>query len=74
MSDVFRAVENATSIKPYEKGNLVHGGTGWRVFGPDVDGERRVAVGVEAFGEKQRRRVCLCTVFNPDEESEEQET
>jgi hypothetical protein len=33
-----------------------------------VDGDRSVAVGIEAFDHKRRRRVCLCTVFDPTKE------
>jgi hypothetical protein len=69
MADVFKAIESPTSIAPYSKGSCDHGGTCWRVFGLDVDAGRRVAVGVEAFLDKHKRRVCICTVFDPEKET-----
>ena len=41
-----------------------HGGTCWRVIGRDVDGERTIAVGVEAFRDDLGRRLMLCTVID----------
>lgn len=61
--DVHAAVRNATQAVPYEGGNTQHGGTAWRVWGLDVDGERLIGVGVEAFLHKKRHRVFLCTVM-----------
>jgi len=69
MFDVFKAIASPTGIEPYAKGICAHGGTGWRVFGLDVDGERRLAVGVEAFLDKHKRRVLCCTVIDLEKES-----
>lgn len=45
-----------------------NGGTCWRFFGLNVDGDKEIAVGIEAFenadGEK---RVMLCTALPPKE-------
>jgi hypothetical protein len=60
--DVLHAVEHATRARPYDQ-EPQHGGTCWRVIGPDVDGARSVAVGVEAFLDRKRRRVVLITVM-----------
>jgi hypothetical protein len=65
MFDVFSAVERATRLLAYDR-EAVHGGTCWRLFGPDVDGTREVALGFEAFLDKKRRRVVLCTLFDPE--------
>ena len=62
MADVHHAVGAATDIRPYD-GDPVHGGTCWRVSGPDVDEETEIQVGVEAFYDTGRKRAFLCTVF-----------
>jgi hypothetical protein len=67
IQDVFQAVENATVCVVYERGVPEHGGTCWRLIGRNVDGDEDVAVGVEAFLDKKRRRCILCTVFRPGE-------
>lgn len=41
-----------------------HGGTCWRVIGRHVDGERTIAVGVEAFHDERGHRLMLCTVID----------
>ena len=63
VQDVFNAVENAASCTTYAQGVPQNGGTCWRVSGTNIDGDRDVAVGVEAFLDKKRRRCVLCTVF-----------
>lgn len=68
MADVRHAIENSESIEPYVRGEAVNGGTAWRIVGQNVDGHRSVAVGIEAFDHKRRRRICLCTVFDPTKE------
>lgn len=62
IQDVFHAVEKATSCAEYD-GTPQNGGTCWRVTGRNIDEDQDVAVGVEAFLDKKRRRCVLCTVF-----------
>jgi len=66
MDDVFNAIDSATGCQPYDRNPPEHQGTCWRVTGPTVDGES-VAIGVEAFLDKKRRRCMLCTVFRTGE-------
>jgi hypothetical protein len=68
MADVRSAIENPTEIRPYESGSAVNGGTCWRITGKNIDGDRDVAVGIEAFEHKHKRRVCLCTVIDVTKE------
>lgn len=63
MDDVFVAVERMTKIEPYTNGAPCHGGTCWRVFGPNVDDDATIAIGVEAYTDKNRRRVLVVTFF-----------
>jgi hypothetical protein len=63
MNHVYAAVERMTCLEPYDR-PPVHGGTCWRVLGPHLDDEHKaIAIGVEAFLDKKRRRVCLATFF-----------
>lgn len=64
--DVFNAIENANACVPYDQGAPENGGTCWRVIGRNIDNDQDVAVGVEAFLDKKRRRCVLCTVFERD--------
>lgn len=63
MLDVLSAIASATRTTPYA-GDARHGGTCWRIAGPDVDGTRTIAVGVETFLDHKRRRVVLATVID----------
>lgn len=67
MWDVFKAIEEAAECLPYS-GVPQHGGTCWRVLGPTAD-ERVVAIGVEAFLDRKRRRCILCTIFSVEGEA-----
>lgn len=67
MWDVFKAIEEADACLSYS-GTPQHGGTCWRVRGPTAD-ERAVAIGVEAFLDKKRRRCILCTIFSVEGEA-----
>lgn len=65
MEDVFQVVATAAACRAYER-VADHDGTCWRVTGPTVDGEL-VAIGVEAYLDKKRRRCILCTIFRQGE-------
>ncbi len=69
MADIRNAIEHPSIISPYTRRKPVNGGTSWRIIGKNVDADRTVGVGVEAFYDK-RRRVCLCTVIDMDKEQE----
>jgi hypothetical protein len=62
VQDVHAAVKSAARIESYD-GTPRRGGTCWRVFGPDVDEVRTIAIGFEAFLDKRRRRVVIVTVM-----------
>jgi hypothetical protein len=66
LDDVLRAVEHMVRLERYAR-EPVHDGTCWRVLGPNVDDDRTIAVGVEAFLDKKRRRVLLATFFEVSE-------
>jgi hypothetical protein len=68
MEDVFVSVEQASTCAPYTKHAPEHGGTCWRVTGPNVDGTENVTIGIEAFVDKKKRRCVLCTIFRPGDD------
>jgi hypothetical protein len=64
--DVHNAIANAGSCDAYENGQPRHGGTSWRIHGPSVGDDKpsvTIAVGVEAYLDKKRRRCIICTIF-----------
>ena len=63
MADVHHAIVCATSVIPYTKKPPEHGGTCWRLFGPNLDDERQIAIGFEAFIDASGKRVVLVTAF-----------
>jgi hypothetical protein len=66
MHDVLHAVGTATEIQEYHR-QPDNDGTCWRVFGNDIEGEKRLGVGVEAFLDATGKEVMLCTVLPPEE-------
>lgn len=66
IEDVFRTIQDAHFCELYDR-DPERGGTCWRVIGPCLLEEKRLAVGVEAFLDKKKHRCVLCTVFDPDE-------
>lgn len=68
MEDVFTAVDHATACERYVKGKAEHGGSCWRLIGPNVDGDQEIALGIEAYMDKKGRRCVLCTIFRPGED------
>lgn len=61
IQDVHRAIRLATDCKPHGDPPK-HGGTCWKVTGPDYEGSE-TTVGVEAFEDTGKRRAALCTVY-----------
>jgi uncharacterized protein DUF4258 len=61
LADVAAALRRASRCETYSQLPR-HGGSCWRVHGQDLDG-RRLAVGVEAFLDEERRWTILCTVM-----------
>lgn len=64
--DVFDAIENALRCLPYER-QPDHNGTCWRVIGSGIDENKMIAIGVEAYLDKKKRKCALCTVFDPND-------
>jgi hypothetical protein len=62
MLDLHVAVSRCSIVESYS-GMPRNGGTSWRLWGRDADGERTIAVGVEAFVAGDAEHVMLCTVF-----------
>jgi hypothetical protein len=68
MFDVHTAIDRSSVAREYPDGIPENGGTCWRVFGPDVDGERNLAIGVEIYAAPNRTVwITLCTVIEIDE-------
>jgi hypothetical protein len=61
--DVSYAIANADRVERYTVGAPIEGGTCWRLFGSCLDDDRKVAIGVEAYLDRKRRRIILVTVF-----------
>ena len=49
LPDIRMAIRKATRIEPYTNEPPRHGGTAWRVLGPNLDETKVLAVGVEAY-------------------------
>jgi hypothetical protein len=70
MPDVHYAIVRAEDIIAYTRTKPRHGGTCWRVAGPSLndDDDELIVIGVEAYLDRRRRRVIVCTVFRKGEE------
>ncbi len=62
MDDLLHAIEHPRKVEPYPDMPR-HGGTCWRLFGPDVDQEQEIGVGIEAYLDDRGRWAVLCTIF-----------
>ena len=60
--DIIAVISRAKRCLPYDC-MPEHGGTTWRVIGPDLDG-RQLAVGVETYVDEKKKAVVLITVFD----------
>jgi hypothetical protein len=64
MFDVHTAIDRSSRAEAYQDGTPMNGGTCWRVFGPDADGERTLGIGVEVYSAPNRTVwITLCTVI-----------
>ena len=61
--DVAHALQNMTEVLPYPDGTPTQGGTCWRVYGPSLDDDEGLGIGVEAFLDHKKRQLFLITVF-----------
>jgi hypothetical protein len=62
MDDLLHAIEHPRKVEPYP--NMPrHGGTCWRLYGPDLDQEQEIGVGIEAYLDDRGRWAVLCTLF-----------
>lgn len=62
MDDLLHAIAHPRMLEAYP-GMARHGGTCWRLFGPDLDHEQEIAVGIEAYLDDVGRWAVLCTIF-----------
>jgi hypothetical protein len=60
--DVQRVLKRGVRIRPYDR-LPDHGGTCWRVSGPDLDDKSEISVGIETYDKDGEERVHLCTVL-----------
>jgi hypothetical protein len=69
MNDIYAVFSRRGRVEPYAE-MPKNGGTCWRFFGLNIDGDAEIAVGIEAFhdGDSQER-IILCTVLPPKEKS-----
>ena len=63
MLDVIHTLHSPSAVRPHPDPPR-HGGTCWRLEGREVDGTRRLAVGVEAYLDDAGRAAFLCTVID----------
>lgn len=64
MTDIHTAIDRSRHAEPYKDGKPRHGGTCWRIIGPDCDGEGNIGVGIEVFKELNGSCwIVLCTVM-----------
>jgi hypothetical protein len=67
MFDVHTAIDRSVRAEAYQDGTPMNGGTCWRVFGPDVDGDRTLGIGVEVYSAPNRSVwITLCTVIEAE--------
>jgi len=62
MDDLLHAIERPRKVEPYPDMPR-HGGTCRRLFGPDLDQEQEIGVGIEAYLDDRGRWAVLCTIF-----------
>jgi hypothetical protein len=67
MTDIEVVFARCRRVEPYPD-MPKNGGTCWRFFGLNVDGDQEIAVGIEAFEDDSgQKRITLCTVLPPRE-------
>lgn len=68
LDDLLHAIEQPRKVEPYPD-TPRHGGTCWRLFGPDLEQEQEIGVGIEAYLDDRGRWAVLCTIFAVKERS-----
>jgi hypothetical protein len=68
MNDLVHAILHSRKVEPYPDMPR-HGGTCWRLFGPDLELQKELGVGIEAYLNEHRRWIVLCTLFAVKERS-----
>ena len=63
MNDVHNAIDRSHKAVPYLNGTPRNGGTCWRIWGPDCDGDRTIGVGIEIYTASGGYWFTLCTVI-----------
>lgn len=67
--DVHSAVARCSQVVAYD-GEPRNEGTCWRIYGRDTDGDRTIAIGIEAFeGRRSQQWITLCTAFVDEDKS-----
>src|SRR4051812_45895603 len=62
MDDLLHAIEHPRQVEP-DPDLPRHGGSCWRWFGPDLDHEQEIGIGIEAYLDDRGRWAVLCTIF-----------
>lgn len=69
MNDIYAVFSRCRRVEPYS-GMPQNGGTCWRFFGLNIDGDAEIAVGIEAYQDGDgREMIILCTVLPAEEKS-----
>jgi hypothetical protein len=64
MLDIHTAIDRSQEVEPYTDGKPRHGGTCWRIIGPDCDGDGMISIGIEVYKELNGTYwIALCTVM-----------
>ncbi len=71
--DIQSCIRNAARCQPYKNGKPERGGTCWRVYGPDLDEDREIAIGFEAYQDKKRDSGVVVTVIDPSKDEDEKD-
>lgn len=63
MMDIHSAAGRCSRVVEYD-GTPRNGGTCWRIYGRDADGNRTIGIGIEAYQDRRSQRwITLCTAM-----------